>query len=75
MNQNQKNEPFVEEVTERIGKHILSGRIRAATSDDISKCQKLHQLGKCDHSIVYDIPGWLYDFRSCYVCGQGLGTI
>jgi hypothetical protein len=66
---------FVEEVTERIGKHVLASKVRDATIDDIKKELKNHKNGKCSHSVVEDEKGWLYDFRSCAICGAGLGTV
>jgi len=66
---------FVEEVTERIGQCVLASKIRDATIEDIEKELENHKNGKCGHSIVEDAYGWLYDFRGCAICGQGLGTV
>ncbi len=29
----------------------------------------------CDHRLVKDRPGFLYDFRSCAICGEDLGLV
>jgi hypothetical protein len=70
-----KTKPFFEEVTERIGEHVLASKIRDATPEDIEKAKKLHKLGKCPHNIVFDTLGYMYDFRECFICGKGLGTV
>jgi hypothetical protein len=66
---------FVETVTHTFCGHIVGSTIRSATEDDIQIAQALHAVGKCTHRVVKDTPGWLYDFRSCFVCGKGLGAI
>lgn len=71
----ESGELFVETVTERIGPHVIASTIRAATPEDIARAKQLHAKGRCDHSVVKDTDGWLYDIRSCAICGQGLGTV
>ena len=67
---------FVETVTERIDKHVLASTIRPATPEDVAAAQARVDRGEpCDHTIVWDEPGWLYDTRSCHTCGAGLGTV
>lgn len=66
---------WVETVTSRIGPHILASNLRPATQADLQAARELHAAGKCPHNVVRDTYGWLYDFRSCAVCGQGLGTV
>ena len=68
-------QPFVETVTERIGRHIVMSTIRPATKADIEKARKLHVKGKCPHNVVVDEVGYMYDFRGCFICGKGLGTV
>ncbi len=65
----------VETVTDRIGEHVLASTVREANDEDIELAKHLHSLGKCPHNVVLDEEGWLYDFRSCYTCGKGLGTV
>lgn len=67
--------PHVETVTERIGPHVIASTIRPATGDDLREARALADRGACDHRVIVDDPGWLYDFRSCWACGQGLGTV
>lgn len=70
-----ETEIFVETVTDRINQHILASTIRPATDEDIRQAQELHEQGKCPHNIVVDTELWLYDYRQCYTCGKGLGTV
>ena len=67
--------PFVETVLETFGGHIIRSEVKAASSQDIEDANKTHLEGKCKHSIVYDTPGWMYDERTCFTCGKGLGLI
>lgn len=30
---------------------------------------------KCDHKICVDIPGYPYDIRTCFACGECLGGV
>lgn len=66
---------FFENVTSRIGEHIISSDVRPATEEEIKKAELLNIDGKCPHNIVYDESGWLYDERHCATCGKGLGLI
>lgn len=65
----------VESVTEKIAGHILASTLHKATQEDIDASVKKYLAGQCDHSCVIDDPSWLYDVRSCFVCGAGLGTV
>lgn len=53
----------------------MKSNVRRATEDDIETALALHETGKCDHSIIYDEAGWLYDLRTCAICEEGLGTV
>ena len=70
-----ETEPFFEEVTDRIGEVVLASKVRDATEEDIKKEMENHKNGNCQHTIVKDELGWMYDFRSCAICGKGLGTV
>lgn len=70
-----KSEPFFEEVTERIGNCVLASKIRDATKEEIARAAEQHAAGKCPHNIVVDEYAYMYDFRSCFTCGKGLGTV
>jgi len=67
--------PYVEIVKEKFASVIIGSDIRPATKDDIKKANKLHKQGKCPHNIIIDEHSWLYDYRSCFTCGEGLGTV
>jgi hypothetical protein len=60
---------------ELFGGCIVQSTLRVATDNEVREAQKLHEQGKCSHNIVRDKPGWLYDYRYCVTCGQGLGAI
>jgi hypothetical protein len=66
---------YFEEVKLREGRTILISKVRPATKKEIAKERKNFAQGKCQHTIVEDVPGWLYDFRSCSICGKELGLI
>lgn len=66
---------FYEEVTEKIGDVILASKLREATNEDIVNSLHLHRKGKCPHTVVKDEKDWMYDVRSCAICGKGLGTV
>lgn len=66
---------YVERVLERIGPHVLRSEVRPATDEDIERARKLHADGNCDHSVIEDEYGWMYDFRGCAICGVGLGVV
>lgn len=68
-------EPFFEEVTERIGNVVIASKIRDATPKDIEKAAELHKKGKCPHNVVVDTLMYMYDARTCYTCGKGLGVV
>lgn len=70
-----KTKPFVEIVSERIGRHVLASTIREVTDEDIKLAEELHKQGKCPHNVVVDDQLYMYDFRECFTCGQGLGTV
>lgn len=67
--------PYFEEVIECVNGIITASNIRLATQEEIEKAESLHKEGKCPHNIVYDVYGWMYDFRMCYTCGGSLGTV
>lgn len=67
---------FVETVTERFGTRVIASTVRPATAEDVAEAQARVDRGEpCDHRIVYDESGWLYDTRACGTCGAGLGTV
>ena len=55
---------------------VISSKIRELQPGELETATKLYEETKiCDHSIVYDTPTWMFDFRTCGVCGRGLGTV
>lgn len=68
--------PMREVVTDRIGRHVLASHLLEVSEEEIDAAKINYQeTGNCDHSIVFDEPCWMYDIRSCYICGEGLGTV
>ena len=60
----------------KMGEVIISSNIREATEKEIKSAKRLFKKSrKCSHSLVYDIPYYMYDDRKCYICGEGLGLI
>jgi hypothetical protein len=55
---------------------VISSKIRDATDEEIDEARKLYNEQKiCDHSLVVDTSAYMYDFRTCAICGKGLGTV
>lgn len=69
------NKPYVENVTESFGGQIISSDVTPATEKDVREAQTLHGQGNCPHNIVTDEAGYMYDTRTCFVCGKFLGLI
>jgi len=68
---------MVEEVTEfgPNGKRLAS-TLREIEGNELSEArERFDRTGECDHKIVFDEHGYMYDSRECAVCGHGLGTI
>ena len=53
------------------------GSTLAKVSDkEIREAQKeFSASGKCKHDIIYDVPGWPYDVRYCFICEELLGVV
>ena len=66
---------FVEIVTEKIGDRIVCSYVREATKEEAEDAMRLYENGECDHRLVKDERGWMYDIRSCALCGKGVGLI
>lgn len=55
---------------------VISSRLEDVSTDEIIKATEIFlDTANCDHSIVSDSPGYMYDIRTCAICGEGLGTI
>lgn len=67
---------YVETVTERLCGTVLASTIRPATVHEVQRANARYASGgQCDHTLIKDEAGWMYDYRSCAVCGKGLGAI
>ena len=67
---------FIEVVTERIGDTVVASTVREATQNEVQQARIMHDsYGECNHSVIRDEPGFMYDFRYCAICGKGLGTV
>jgi len=70
------SKPFKEIVKEKSGGVIITSDIARVTKREIRKAQKHYdKTGKCKHEIVYDVFGFVYDTRKCYICGKDRGTV
>lgn len=63
---------FFEEVIESFDGIIFRSNVRKATLREIDEAK--HTI-PCKHTIVKDIPAFMYDLRVCVTCGIGLGSI
>lgn len=67
---------YVEDVTSRIGEHVVASTCREATLDEVERAVARHaESGECEHNLFTDDSGYMYDVRSCAICGRGLGAI
>lgn len=67
---------YVEMVKERWGRHIMRSTLREATKQEVQAAQTLFKkTGKCEHKLVYDEGGWMYDERLCGICGKFIDFI
>ena len=66
---------WFEKVREKIGHVVLASDCLEVTEERLDDNLKLFYAGKCPHEIIEDEDMWLYDVRSCAICGQGLGTV
>lgn len=65
-----------EVVKETFCNTVISSDLKEVTVEEVVEAKETFQRsGYCDHSLVEDVPGWLYDIRSCAICGKGLGAI
>ncbi len=65
---------WFEEVKERNWFNaVLMSNVRPATIEEVQEAYK--NKANCQHQIIRDEAGWMYDFRFCVVCGQSLGTV
>lgn len=53
-----------------------SSSVRLATEKEIENALvEFLSNGVCDHSLIFDDRGWMYDFRYCAICKAGLGVV
>lgn len=57
------------------GRIVLASNIRKPTIEEVSAEIDNHAFNTCNGTIIVDEHGYLYDLRSCAICGKGLGTI
>ncbi len=68
--------PFtIEIVKEEVCGRVMSSIVRDATVEEVQEANDLFGAGKCGHSLVRDEASWMYGFRYCALCGEGLGAI
>jgi hypothetical protein len=55
---------------------VESSKLREASLEEIHEARlKFLKTKECDHSFVIDTDAYLYDFRTCAICDQGLGAV
>lgn len=63
-------------VHERFLGRVLISDLEDPGEGELEQAQEIfHATGSCSHEFVQDEKGWLYDYRRCAVCGEGLGTV
>lgn len=67
--------PYVEIPKERFGDRIISSSLRPAKLRDVLEAHQEFLDGNCQHLIVYDTHGFMYNERRCWICGTGCGLI
>jgi len=49
---------------------------RKATTDEYERAKLIFvATDRCEHPIFIDEPGFIYDIRSCHICGSIIGFI
>lgn len=66
---------YVENVTEMIAGRVIASTCRKATESEIAETAEKHARGECDHKVIKDEYGYMYDIRSCAICGKFLDLI
>ncbi len=70
-----KSKPFCETPLEKYNDIVISSTVHDPSEEEMQAAKELFEQGKCNHTIVFDEYGWMYDFRKCYTCGMTLGVI
>ena len=51
-------------------------RLLTLISVGIQAARDLEELQNgCRHTVFTDTPGWIYDYRVCYLCGKAMGEV
>jgi len=66
---------FCEKVIEKIGDSVIQSDVYHASEKDIKSAIELYNKGNCQHNIIYDETGYMYDIRYCAICDEFLGVI
>ncbi len=78
---------LLEEVVDEDGIGFKPTRMRREEKelrDAIAKVRKTLQRAearlakleaKCKHRVRFDTADWPYDYRTCHICGEGMGLI
>jgi len=76
MEQQPERQLYVETVLDGVGSCVFMSNTRKATPEDILRFNSLpcaHDT--CKEQLVYDTPGFIWDFRYCAVCNTFLGGV
>lgn len=71
----EENHIFVEKVIQSCDGIVLQSTVRKPSDDEIKEAIQEFRDGKCSHKIIRDEKGWMYDYRICAICEEGLGTV
>lgn len=54
---------------------VIASHIEDMSESEIENSIRLHKAGRCGHMPIRDEEGFMYDIRTCALCGAHLGFI
>jgi hypothetical protein len=72
----EKSGIYREIVHEKIGDIVTVSDLKPVSNEEIEEAKKQYKkTKKCDHTIIFDVYGFMYDNRYCYICGESQGLV
>lgn len=73
------SEYYIEIVTQQIEGLVLESEVRLATEEEILEAKEKFKNGNCSCNttkrLIVDQKAFIYDYRTCALCGKGLGIV
>jgi len=67
---------WLEVISERYGSTVVMSTLREPTEEEVSGLEATPcRHGSQPTQLIFDEPGFMYDFRYCAICGVFLGGI